>query len=202
MNTIARTSKTFSALTLSGMALLAFTACGSNEEPKPTETTTVTAESTSSSEASKSSNSSASESTSSKANDDDAVFAAIDSIEEKYPNGTIVSIDRDDNDTQYDFDVIQGDQSIEAKVNQNNEVAEEEKESADTDDTQEASDAKVTAREAVEKAAGQAEGQSVDDVELEKEGDKLLWQVDFDDQGSKDGKEVHIDATSGDVVAR
>lgn len=43
---------------------------------------------------------------------------------------------------------------------------------------------------------------SSDDVELEKEGDKLLWQVDFDDQGGKYGKEVHIDATSRDVVAR
>ncbi|WP_346845712.1 PepSY domain-containing protein [uncultured Rothia sp.] len=206
MKTAFFTSKFLTTLGLGATALLAFTACGSNNEPAPDETTTVTASSSAegssaSSSASKSSSASSSEAAT-KSTGDDAVFMAIDAIEKKYPNGAIISIDREDDDTRYKFTVIDGENDIEVHVNQKNEITEEETERADSEDVQEVADSKIIARDALETAVGQADSQSVDDVELNRDFGRLVWEIDFDQENGQDGQQVRVDATSGDVISQ
>lgn len=205
MKTAFFTSKFLATLGLGATALLVFTACGSNNEPAPAETTTVTASSSaegSSASSSASKSSSASSEAAAKSTGDDAVFMAIDAIEKKYPNGAIISIDREDDDTRYKFTVIDGENDIEVHVNQKNEITEEETERADSEDVQEVADSKVIARDALETAVGQADSQSVDDVELNRDLGRLVWEIDFDQENGQDGQQVHVDAASGDVISQ
>ena len=40
----------------------------------------------------------------------------------------------------------------------------------------------------------------MDDVELDEDDDRLVWEIDFDDADGKDSDEVVIDAQDGSVV--
>jgi len=61
--------------------------------------------------------------------------------------------------------------------------------------------AKLTRAEAEKIALAKVPGGTIKEGELEKEKGKLIWSFDISVPGSKDIKEVQVDAISGEIVA-
>ena len=130
----------------------------------------------------------------------DPVFDAIAAVTAEHADGFIVSIDRDDRDENYEIDVVVGEQVLDLKVGLDGTITEDEQDS-DDDDIQKAQQATVDAESALKRAfESRAEGLTVDDVELDEDDDRLVWEIDFDDADGKDSDEVVIDAQDGSVV--
>lgn len=130
----------------------------------------------------------------------DPVFDAIAAVTAEHGDGFIVSIDRDDRDEHYEIDVVVGEQALDLKVGLDGTITEDEQDS-DDDDIQKAQQATVDAETALKRAfESRAEGLTVDDVELDEDDDRLVWEIDFDDADGKDSDEVVIDAQDGSVV--
>lgn len=130
----------------------------------------------------------------------DPVFDAIAAVTAEHGDGFIVSIDRDDHDEHYEIDVVVGEQVLDLKVGLDGTITEDEQDS-DDDDIQKAQQATVDAETALKRAfESRAEGLTVDDVELDEDDDRLVWEIDFDDADGKDSDEVVIDAQDGSVV--
>lgn len=130
----------------------------------------------------------------------DPVFDAIAAVTAEHADGFIVSIDRDDRDEHYEIDVVVGEQVLDLKVGLDGAITEDEQDS-DDDDIQKAQQATVDAETALKRAfESRAEGLTVDDVELDEDDDRLVWEIDFDDADGKDSDEVVIDAQDGSVV--
>lgn len=130
----------------------------------------------------------------------DPVFDAIAAVTAEHADGFIVSIDRDDRDEHYEIDVVVGEQVLDLKVGLDGTITEDEQDS-DDDDIQKAQQATVDAETALKRAfESRAEGLTVDDVELDEDDDRLVWEIDFDDADGKDSDEVVIDAQDGSVV--
>ncbi|SFV24817.1 PepSY domain-containing protein [Micrococcus terreus] len=130
----------------------------------------------------------------------DPVFDAIAAVTAEHGDGFIVSIDRDDRDEHYEIDVVVGEQVLDLKVGLDGTITEDEQDS-DDDDIQKAQQATVDAETALKRAfESRAEGLTVDDVELDEDDDRLVWEIDFDDADGKDSDEVVIDAQDGSVV--
>ena len=130
----------------------------------------------------------------------DPVFDAIAAVTAEHGDGFIVSIDRDDRDEHYEIEVVVGEQVLDLKVGLDGTITEDEQDS-DDDDIQKAQQATVDAETALKRAfESRAEGLTVDDVELDEDDDRLVWEIDFDDADGKDSDEVVIDAQDGSVV--
>lgn len=130
----------------------------------------------------------------------DPVFDAIAAVTAEHADGFIVSIDRDDRDEHYEIDVVVGEQVLDLKVGLDGTITEDDQDS-DDDDIQKAQQATVDAETALKRAfESRAEGLTVDDVELDEDDDRLVWEIDFDDADGKDSDEVVIDAQDGSVV--
>ena len=130
----------------------------------------------------------------------DPVFDAIAAVTAEHGDGFIVSIDRDDRDEHYEIDVVVGEQVLDLKVGLDGTITEDEQDS-DDDDIQKAQQATVDAETALKRAfESRAEGLTVDDVELDEDDDRLVWEIDFDDADGKDSDEVVINAQDGSVV--
>lgn len=124
----------------------------------------------------------------------------IKALQDKYPNGTVISLDRDDDDAQrWEADVVVDGKVQEVEVAADGTLTEKGTDS-DKEDVDRAGQATVTAQQAVEKAVEGRDGQVVDDVELDEENGTLTWKVSFDDDQRRDLEEVRVDAKSGDVV--
>ena len=113
---------------------------------------------------------------------------------------TVISLDRDDDDTMWDITTVEGDEVVEYDVTEDGKVTETEREQDDDDDIDEANRAKVAVADAITTALEGRDGQSVDDVDLDEEDGTLVWTVDFDDEDGRDADEVHVTATTGDIV--
>lgn len=130
----------------------------------------------------------------------DPVFDAIAAVTAEHADGFIVSIDRDDRDEHYEIDVVVGEQVLDLKVGLDGTITEDDQDS-DDDDIQKAQQATVDAETALKRAfESRPEGLTVDDVELDEDDDRLVWEIDFDDADGKDSDEVVIDAQDGSVV--
>lgn len=207
------------------LALLALSACGSDNEATPTQTETVTvtteapsspkasssasteASSEASSEASESASASASSSSSSAAasgaytNDD--VASAIDAALAEYSAGTVVALDTADNGQSFDLDVVDGETVHEVRVDRDGKVTTEESETErNSDEVTEAGEAQVSAKEALEKATENHADAVVDGIELERENGTLSWQVELDDAQGRDAATVWVNAADGSVTER
>lgn len=124
----------------------------------------------------------------------------IKALQDKYPNGTVISLDRDDDDAQrWDADVVVDGKVQEVQVAADGTLTEKGTDS-DKEDVDRAGQATVTAQQAVEKAVEGRDGQVVDDVELDEENGTLTWKVSFDDDQRRDLEEVRVDAKTGDVI--
>lgn len=129
----------------------------------------------------------------------DPAFDAIDAVKGAASGAIVVSLDRDDDDTMWDVTTVEGDEVVEYDVTPDGQVQETEREQ-DDDDIDEANRAKVAVADAITTALEGRDGQTVDDVDLDEEDGTLVWKVDFDDEDGRDADEVHVDATTGDIV--
>lgn len=139
----------------------------------------------------------------------DPVYDAISAVNEQYPDGFIVEIDRDDADEVYAMDVVDADRLLQLHVALDGSVTEDAEDSEGEDGDHEnalrrASEATISAEAAVRRALeGRSAEQTVDDVDLgdeEGEDGALAWSVDFDDDQGQDADEVVIDALDGRVI--
>lgn len=127
------------------------------------------------------------------ASGDDPVFSAIEAVLADYADGIIVDIDRDDDGSHYDVDVVAGDEIIELEVTTDGDITEDERE-GDDDDIQEAQQATVTASEAIEEALSQNDEAVLDEAQLDEDDDQLTWEIDLDDQDGNDMAELNVPA--------
>lgn len=196
-------------------ALLALTACGSNNSATPapeTTTVTVTAEasapassaattSMAASSAPASSNAAAANTSAAYTNDD--VNSAIDAALGQYPNGVVVSFDADNNGSTFDVNLVDGETVHELRIDRNGNVTVEESEmERNSDDVAEAQEARVTARQAVGSALENRDNVLIDSLELERNNGTLEWQVDLDDASGKDSAKIYINAADGSMTER
>ncbi|WFP17521.1 peptidase [Citricoccus muralis] len=124
---------------------------------------------------------------------DDPVFAVIDAVLAEYADGFIVDIDREDRGDRYDVDVVVGNEVIELEVTVDGEIREDDRE-GDDDDVREAQQATVTAAEAIQEALNQQEGSVFDEAQLDDDDDRLVWDIDLDDEDGRDLAELTIPA--------
>jgi hypothetical protein len=129
----------------------------------------------------------------------DPAFDAIDAVKGAAAGATVISLDRDDDDTLWDVTVVDGEETVEYDVTEDGQVTETERET-DRDDVDEAGRAEVAIADAITAALEGRDGQTVDDVDLDEEDGTLVWKVDFDDADGNDADEVHVDAVTGDIV--
>lgn len=180
------------------IALAALTGCSTSEDPA---TTPALEQSTPAAAPAESTPADATqEATQPAVASDDPVFEAIAAVTGQHADGIIVGIDRDDRDEDYDVDVVVGEEVLDLKVGLDGTVTEEEREQ-DEDDVRKAQEASVDAESAVNRAyEGRGEGLTVDDVDLDEDNGRLVWEIDFDDADGNDADEVVIDAQDGSVV--
>ncbi|WBL18795.1 PepSY domain-containing protein [Citricoccus sp. NR2] len=124
---------------------------------------------------------------------DDPVFGVIDAVLAEYADGIIVDIDREDRGDRYDIDVVVGNEIIELEVTVDGEIREDERE-GDDDDIREAQQATVTAADAIREALNQHEGSVLDEAQLDEDDDRLVWDIDLDDENGNDLAELEIPA--------
>ena len=111
----------------------------------------------------------------------------------------VLSLDRDDDDTMWDVEVVEGEETVEYDVTQDGKVTETERET-DKDDADKANRAEVSIGDAITTALEGRDGQNVDNVELDEEDGTLVWEIDFDDADGNDADKVYVDAVTGDIV--
>ncbi|WIK82433.1 PepSY domain-containing protein [Micrococcus lylae] len=129
----------------------------------------------------------------------DPAFDAIDAVKGTAADAIVLSLDRDDDDTMWDVEAVEGEETVEYDVTQDGEVTETERE-ADKDDADKANRAEVSIDDAISTALEGRDGQTVDDVELDEEDGTLVWEIDFDDADGNDADKVYVDAVTGDIV--
>ncbi|AGS34467.1 hypothetical protein B841_04960 [Corynebacterium maris DSM 45190] len=124
---------------------------------------------------------------------DDPVFGAIDAVMADYPEGIIISIDREDDTDAYEVDVVEGDEVFELKVEEDGNVVEDDREH-DGEDISYAQDTTVSITDAIQEALEQHEDGFLDDAELDEDNGTLSWEISLDDVDRNDLTEVRIAA--------
>lgn len=124
---------------------------------------------------------------------DDPVFGAIDAVMADYPEGIIISIDREDDTDAYEVDVVEGDEVFELKVEEDGNVVEDDREH-DGEDISYAQDTTVSITDAIQEALEQHEDGFLDDAELDEDNGTLSWEISLDDADRNDLTEVRIAA--------
>lgn len=119
----------------------------------------------------------------------DAVFDVIDAVEAEYDGGFIVDIDRDDNGSSYDVDVVVGNEVIELDVTPDGNISVDERESED-DKVAKAERATVTVTDALNEAFNQHADATLDQIDLDEDDGSLRWEVELD---GTDGSDIELD---------
>lgn len=128
--------------------------------------------------------------------------AAVDAVLAQHAGGTVTALDRDDDeDERWEVDVVVDDQVKELTVAADGTVTESETDDADDEDVAQAKDATVDVTAAIEAALEGRNGQVVDEVELDEDGDRLAWDISLDKADRQDADEVLVDAKTGEVVS-
>lgn len=128
--------------------------------------------------------------------------AAVDAVLAQHAGGTVTALDRDDDgDERWEVDVVVDDQVKELTVAADGTVTESETDDADDEDVAQAKDATVDVTAAIEAALEGRDGQVVDEVELDEDGDRLTWDISLDKADRQDADEVLVDAKTGEVVS-
>ena len=128
--------------------------------------------------------------------------AAVDAVLAQHAGGTGTALDRDDDeDERWEVDVVVDDQVKELTVAADGTVTESETDDADDEDVAQAKDATVDVTAAIEAALEGRDGQVVDEVELDEDGDRLAWDISLDKADRQDADEVLVDAKTGEVVS-
>lgn len=128
--------------------------------------------------------------------------AAVDAVLAQHAGGTVTALDRDDDeDERWEVDVVVDDQVKELTVAADGTVTESETDDADDEDVAQAKDATVDVTAAIEAALEGRDGQVVDEVELDEDGDRLAWDISLDKADRQDADEVLVNAKTGEVVS-
>lgn len=156
-------------------ALVLFSACSADDsaEQTPADQDTQTADATDGTQGS----------------GNDAVFDVIDAVEAEYDGGFIVDIDRDDNGSSYDVDVVVGNEVIELDVTPDGNISVDERESED-DKVAKAERATVTVTDALNEAFNQHADATLDQIDLDEDDGSLRWEVELD---GTDGSDIELD---------
>lgn len=206
LETMKINKKSFMAIAFSASTALALTACGTDADPQPA-TETADATDTAAESAAESASSTAQQSAESEAADDttaepteaaaaadgeDPVFAALGAVLGEYPDGVVISIDREDDTETYEIDIVDGADVVELKVDAANSSVVEGERDQNEDEVNKVAAVKVSAEDAIRQALDQHPGAIVDEAELEEEGAAIEWQIDLDDTERNDVGEVRI----------
>lgn len=120
----------------------------------------------------------------------DPVFDVVTAVEAEYADGFIVSIDRDDDDTeQYEVEIVVENELQELDVTAGGEITEEDRET-DDDKITKAEQATVTVTAALNEAFNAHSEATFDQIELDEDGDELRWEVELD---AADGSEIDFE---------
>lgn len=197
-------------IALAAAVSLGVTACGSDtgadgagsttsSSAAPSTTTTESSSDDSPSDGSSSADDTSRSSTSAAggASTDD-VLAAISAAEEE-AGGTAYEIDDQDDDGSWEIDVAEGSTSTEVTVTADGTATvDDDTDDLDDEDRAAIEAAKISLGDAITTALKQVDG-TLDDVELEEQGGRHVWQVTIDttDRG---GVEVDVDVESGQAT--
>lgn len=118
----------------------------------------------------------------------DEVYSVIEAVEAEYSDGFIVDIDRDDNGSTYEVDVVAENQVYQLDVATDGTINVDETDS-DDEDIREAEEATVTVTEALDEAFNQHADATFDQIQLDEDDGSLQWDVDLDDAN---GSEIEL----------
>lgn len=127
------------------------------------------------------------------ATEQDPVFAAIDAVLTAHPDGIITDVDREDDRTAWDIEVVVGEEVIELELDDAGTIREEEREN-DDDDVAKARAATLTVSDALRQALEQVPAGVVDEAELEEDDGVLEWEIELDDVDGNDLTELTLPA--------
>lgn len=129
----------------------------------------------------------------------EAAHAAID-LAEKEIGGKAIEIDFDDEKT-WELTVLKGSEEHEVEINaEGTEVLKKEKDDdqADKEDVDALKKAKISLKEALERALDEQAG-TIDDAELESDRN-ITWSVEIYPGGKADSVDVYVSAMNGEIV--
>lgn len=118
----------------------------------------------------------------------DEVYSIIEAVESEYNDGFIVDIDRDDNGSTFEVDVVAENQVYQLDVAADGTINVDETDS-DDEDIREAEEATVTVTEALDEAFNQHSDATFDQIQLDEEDGSLQWEIDLDDAN---GNEIEL----------
>lgn len=118
----------------------------------------------------------------------DEVYSIIEAVESEYNDGSIVDIDRDDNGSTFEVDVVAENQVYQLDVAADGTINVDETDS-DDEDIREAEEATVTVTEALDEAFNQHSDATFDQIQLDEEDGSLQWEIDLDDAN---GSEIEL----------
>lgn len=124
---------------------------------------------------------------------DDEVYSIIDAVESEYSNGFIIDIDREDDGSTYEVDVVADNEVHQLDVSADGTITVDETDT-DDDDIREADQATVTVSEALDEAFSQHTDARFDQIQLDEDDGSIHWEVDFEDANGGD-IELEVPAT-------
>lgn len=127
------------------------------------------------------------------ASGDDEVYSIIDAVEAEYSNGFIVDIDREDDGSTYEVDVVADNEVHQLDVTADGTITVDETDT-DDDDIREAEQATVTVAEALDEAFSQHADARFDQIQLDEDDGSIHWEVDFEGDDDED-IELEVPAT-------
>ena len=212
-----RTFARYGAGVVAGLASFALVGCGSEESSAPAATSAPATSSaaapppSSSPENSADSSAAPASPSASAATDDSrrALLAAVATAQDELSGVTVVSVEQDDESgrTVWQVGVVTRDgdeQDVDVSADGSEVVRTERVDRQDAADRREnralVDDAEVDVRDAVEALPGSVDGGTVDQLELDRDRDRVVWEADVLDTDRRE-HEIRIDARSGDVLS-
>lgn len=129
------------------------------------------------------------------ASGEDPVYTIVEAVENEYDGRFIVEIDRDDdNDSQYEVDVVVDNELLALEVTTDGSISEDERE-GDDDDIANAEQATVPVNQALDQAFEEHPDATFDQIDLDEDDGVLEWDIDLDDANGSE-IELTIPATS------
>lgn len=123
------------------------------------------------------------------ASGDATVFDIIGFVEAEYEGGVIVDIDREDDGSTYDVDVVLDSELHELDVTTGGDITEDERQT-DDDKIDRADRATVTVTEALNQAFEQHADATLDQIDLDDDDASLKWEIELD---GADGADIELD---------
>lgn len=127
------------------------------------------------------------------ASDEDAIYQAVDAVEQEYPDAVVLDLDTES--SYYEFTIFEGGSEWDLEVDRESfEISNTEEDDIDSDDQRNAEAVEIEFADALRTAAEEADG-IPEQAELDDENGTVTWEIELDN-----GSEVHVDVASGEVV--